>query len=208
MPLLLQLQGRVLPVPVAAAEMRRPPLLQLPLLLLLALVGPASGASPLDSIPDGAWRAPGRKAFVQSRLSIANRTLELDGVPVLLRGATYSPTPIGKIVGSSEPALRIADFFEDANSGIWQRDLPLMRRMGMNAVRVYELNAGDHTAFLDMAYALNITVFAGFPLFNDIHDLRDTTSAASPGELNYGDLSLQVGGALAHAWWRDVSSGS
>ena len=135
---------------------------------------------------DNSWEHPrDTSSFIRSRLSASNDTLLLDGTPILLRGATYSPTPIG--------TNWFTDFFVEEQRGIWERDLPLMRRMGANAVRVYELTAdGDHTAFLDMCYALNITVIAGFPLDASRHDLRDTTSeVADLTQLNYNDLSLK-----------------
>jgi hypothetical protein len=92
-----------------------------------------------------------------------------------------------------DPALRVADFFVEANAAVWRRDLPLMRRMGVNAMRLYELQAeGDHNAFLDLAYELNITVFAGFPLHSDVHDLLDETSPVAFGHDNILALGLQA----------------
>ena len=171
------------------------------LLFSVHIIPPAGGttSSPLLSIEENAFTWPGRQNFAFSRLSAVNRTLQLDGETVLLRGATYSPTPIGKDMSSADAAQRVADFFVDAEASLRERDLPLMRQMGMNSVRVYELQPyGEHKRFLDLAYANNITVLAGFPLLNDVHDLRDTTNVASAGQLNMGDLSLQVQGWLAH----------
>ena len=156
------------------------------LLLLLALG--ADATTTLDAIDDYAFTWPGETSFVTSRLSARNRTLLLDGQVVLLRGTTYSPTPIGKDMASSFASLRVADFFVTGNAEVWKRDLPLMAKMGANAVRVYELReTGDHSAFLDFAHKHNITVIAGFPLHNDKHDLRDVGAAnANP---NHDDLN-------------------
>ena len=141
-------------------------------------------------------------------MGASNRTLYLDGNRVLLRGVTYSPTPIGLDQSAADPKRRIVDFFAPENAAIWRRDLPLMRQMGMNAVRLYDLSVpGDHAPFLDLAHSLNITVIAGFPLHNDVMDLRDT-SGESP-TLNPYDLSLAVRRARgsAHARLRARVSG-
>ena len=117
-------------------------------MLLWFVTAAGVGCTPLLSIPDYSWRAPRQTTFVRSRLTAHNRAIELDGKPILLRGVTYSPTPIGKDMSAVDPALRVADFFVEANAAVWRRDLPLMRRMGVNAMRLYELQAeGDHNAF-------------------------------------------------------------
>ena len=72
------------------------------------------------------------------------RTLTIDDAPMLVRAATYSPTPIGR--SQNLDATRVRDFYTTDNRELWERDLPMMKQLGMNSVRVYELVAtGDHT---------------------------------------------------------------
>lgn len=168
------------------------------LLRLLCLGVPLAAAeSPLESIADYSWGPLGdTSSWVTGRLSAKNRTLLIDGKPIILRGVTYSPAPIGKDMSAQKVEDRIEDFFIPAHRKIWQRDLPLMARMGMNAVRVYELKrTGDHTEFLDLCYALNLTVLAGFPLHNAIHDLLDT--GGPNAVMHMDDLSREVRRAAA-----------
>ena len=140
---------------------------------LAGLAGVCAQTSLLDLVDDYDYlnyTSTQPTAFVTSGLRATNRTLELNGEPFLMRGATYSPAPIGVDVSSAASAF---DFFTPDSEAIWRRDLPLMREMGMNTVRVYSLEQStQHTAFLDLAYAHNITVLAGFPLHRDIHHLR------------------------------------
>ena len=127
----------------------------------------------------------------RTSLRTRERELLLGDQPLLVRGVTYSPTPIGKDMSASEASQRVYDFFTEGSSDLWRRDLPLMREAGINSVRVYELRAGngqDHTAFLDAAYLLNITVFAGFPL-DESMDLI-SGNAASSAALNPLNVNL------------------
>ena len=176
-----------------------------------------------SSIADYAWTPPGVTSWVTGRLTASNRTLLLDGQPYLMRGVTYSPTPIGRDLNSPDTcatrdhlarplpphlgapcalplliatcrpsALRrdkgVGDFFNPAMEPVWSRELPVMRAMGINTVRVYTLtNSPDHTAFLDMAYALNLTVLAGFPLFRESMRLRIETPVGA-ADLNLPDI--------------------
>ncbi|MFY9718772.1 MAG: hypothetical protein WAK16_03930 [Candidatus Cybelea sp.] len=78
------------------------------------------------------------------------------GVKFFVKGMVYSPTPIGKGVG--DPPM-LDDFLRDANAPIWSRDLPLMRKMGVNAIHVYNVvpppydkDTGPIVKFLDAAW--------------------------------------------------------
>ena len=141
-------------------------MLQVLCLALLSLGAVAQTVSPLDNIRDFAYfdyfSNDTTTAFVTSGLSASGRTLQLGGRPLLVRGVTYSPTPIG--ISLTVDALT-TDFFDPTYEGVWRRDLPLMARMGINTVRVYDMKpTGDHTGFLDLAHSLNLTVLAGFPI--------------------------------------------
>lgn len=118
--------------------------------------------------------------------------LTIDDEPVLVRGATYSPVPIGR--SQHDDNLRVADFFVPGNARVWQRDLPLMRQLGLNSVRAYELRAtAEHTAFLDLCLELNITVFAGFHLessLNLVSSDASGTAVFNPMDVNLNDVRL------------------
>ena len=145
---------------------------------------------------------PGETNFTTTRLSARDRTLLLDGEPLLVRGVTYSPTPIGKDMSSGDASLRVHDFFVEEHEAIWSADLELMRAMGMNAVRVYELReTGDHRKFLDKAYACNITVFPGFPLDESMNLLVTSTTAANPQDVTLDDVKQRLAAAVQVCAW-------
>lgn len=66
-----------------------------------------------------------------------------------MKGVCYSPNPVGHR-GSDSPR---SDFFTKKWREIYRRDLPLMREMGVNCVRVYGWEPkADHREFLDLAW--------------------------------------------------------
>ncbi len=72
------------------------------------------------------------------------------------KGVAYSPTPIGNGV-SDPPACN--DPLRNDNKAIWSRDLPLMRAMGVNVIRVFNVvpppwddKVGTIDEFLDAAW--------------------------------------------------------
>lgn len=77
-----------------------------------------------------------------------------------VKGVSYSPTPIGGFV--SDPPLCNSPL-RNSNKGIWSRDLPLMRAMGVNAIHIYNVtpppwdegpdgHVGTINEFLDAAW--------------------------------------------------------
>lgn len=87
-------------------------------------------------------------------MSVSGRQILLNGQPFLMRGVCYQPTPIGQDPSLSEP---YGDYYTtnapyDFRS-IYNRDLPLLRQMGANTIRVYSWNLSrSHTDFLNKAY--------------------------------------------------------
>eukprot|EP00966_Prymnesium_polylepis_P306537 7083399-Prymnesium_polylepis.1 len=79
------------------------------------------------------------------RAEVVGRQLLLDGKPTLLKGVCYSPVPINESV-YFEP---YGDYFTTDFSFIWLRDLPLIRAMGANMLRVYGWRMdNDHSDFM------------------------------------------------------------
>ena len=68
-----------------------------------------------------------KRAYVQGRQLIVNNK------PFLVKGICYSPVPINASV-YWDP---LGDYFTEEYSYIWLRDLPLMKAMGANVVRIY-----------------------------------------------------------------------
>lgn len=125
----------------------------------------------------------------------ATLTVSLNGgsfIPTQLKGVCYSPAPLN---GSNHYAPAIGDWFWDSFSGqgysiqgwdaLWQRDLPCIRALGANTIRVYSMisrqinsdgtfpnpwSSGQlftHQNFLDACWNQNqnpIYVLVGIPL--------------------------------------------
>lgn len=82
-------------------------------------------------------------------VSIDGRQISIDGNRFLMKGVSYAPTPIGNV--ADQPPY--GDYFTTNYRSLYQRDLPLMRQMGVNCLRVYGWSlTDDHTEFLNMAY--------------------------------------------------------
>eukprot|EP00457_Paulinella_chromatophora_P003193 gb/GEZN01003199.1/.p1 GENE.gb/GEZN01003199.1/~~gb/GEZN01003199.1/.p1 ORF type:complete len:603 (+),score=93.37 gb/GEZN01003199.1/:131-1939(+) len=84
----------------------------------------------------------------------------VNGQPFFIKGICYSPAPIGESPVAGEP---FGDYFTAEYSRIWERDLPLMKAMGANVVRIYSWNVShDHTPFLDAAHRYGLYVMVTY----------------------------------------------
>ena len=114
-----------------------------------------------------------------SAFTVSGRFILLNGNKFYVKGMVYSPTPIGN--GVSDPPS-LDDPLRDDNSGIWSRDLPLMRAMGVNAIHIYNVvpppyddKIGPISKWLDAAwnngtnpvYVLLTVYFDGKVLLNE-----------------------------------------
>lgn len=82
-------------------------------------------------------------------VAVSGRSVTVDGQPFLMKGVCYAPNPIGH---SGEQAPN-GDFFTIDWRPVYARDLPLMRDMGVNCVRVYGWSpTANHDDFLDLAW--------------------------------------------------------
>ena len=85
-----------------------------------------------------------------SAVSISSGQMMLNGTPFTIKGVGYSPIPIG---ADPETTAPYGDYFTSNYSAVYDRDLPLLREMGANTVRLISWdNAADHHDFLDAAY--------------------------------------------------------
>lgn len=84
-----------------------------------------------------------------ANVAVSGRQILVGGAPFQARGVCYSPTPIGG-AGDTSP---YGDFYTATYSALYSRDLPRMRQMGANCLRVYGwAPAANHTGFLNAAY--------------------------------------------------------
>jgi uncharacterized repeat protein (TIGR02543 family) len=96
-------------------------------------------------------------------VTISGRQLLVNGNPFTIKGVGYSPVPIGVDPETTPP---YGDYFTSGYSSIYDRDLPLLRQMGANTIRLWCWNnIADHLDFLDKAYNIGVNpiyVIAGF----------------------------------------------
>lgn len=82
--------------------------------------------------------------------TVEGREIQLDGAAFQVRGVCYQPAPIGDNPSASAP---FGDYFTPNYTAITARDLPLIRELGANVIRIYGWSeTADHTAFLDACY--------------------------------------------------------
>jgi beta-galactosidase/beta-glucuronidase len=82
-------------------------------------------------------------------VTIRGRQILVNGAPFFMKGICYTPTPPG-VSGRRPPN---GDFFTTNFQALYKRDLPRIRDMGANCVRVYGWNPlTNHTEFLDLAW--------------------------------------------------------
>jgi len=98
-----------------------------------------------------------------SRVLIDGRTLSVNESIFQLKGVSYSPIPIGH---DPEVQAPYGDYFTSEYQDIHKRDLPFLRLMGANTVRLWTwCPTADHTQFLDEVFNDNLDpmyVVAGF----------------------------------------------
>ncbi|CUG05688.1 glucosyltransferase, putative [Bodo saltans] len=94
-----------------------------------------------------------------------------------IKGIGYSPVPTGWALSD----IPNGDFYGSAYSYIWGRDVPKMKEMGVNLIRVWNWNfmEGDHRAFLDLLYENGIYILIPFMM----------GTVNGQGQINYADLS-------------------
>jgi beta-galactosidase/beta-glucuronidase len=86
----------------------------------------------------------------RTEVTIDGRHILVNGQPFTVRGVGYAPTPTGS---DPEAASPYGDYFTPTYSAIPERDLPLLRAMGANTIRLWGWDPHvDHTGFLDNAY--------------------------------------------------------
>lgn len=123
--------------------------------------------------------------------SVEGRSIRNNEAPFIVRGVCYHPRPIG--MGAATLGGLEGDLFTAEFGALHDRDLPLLRAMGANVVRVYGWRVGaDHKAFLDKCY--NGGVDPIYVIVNRwIWGGSDWTSEEAVGELCSQFVRLEEG---------------
>jgi hypothetical protein len=83
-------------------------------------------------------------------VTVSGRQILVNGQPFIARGVCYQPTPLGDDPSQATPW---GDYYTFSYRAIYERDLPNLRRMGANLIRVYSWDhTVSHADFLDKAY--------------------------------------------------------
>lgn len=83
-------------------------------------------------------------------VTISGRQVFVDEVTFMIKGVGYAPVPICIDPTTTPP---YGDYFISDYSHIYGRDLPLLRQMGANTIRLWGWNnEADHADFLNKAY--------------------------------------------------------
>ncbi len=114
--------------------------------------------------------------LITTAVTISNQQLLLNGQIFIVKGVGYAPTSIGD---DPEVAAPNGDYFTSNYSDIYNRDLPLLRQMGANTVRLWGWQYdADHTDFLDQAYNNGVNpIYVIAPFWLD--SSRDISDAAT-----------------------------
>ncbi|ODS36940.1 MAG: hypothetical protein A7315_04445 [Candidatus Altiarchaeales archaeon WOR_SM1_79] len=91
-----------------------------------------------------------------TNVTIKDRQILVNGEPFVMKGVGYGVTPI-----CENPK----DWFTYEHRDIYTRDLPLLRDMNSNTIRLWALESDNHTDFLDEAYNNGVNpiyVIAGY----------------------------------------------
>lgn len=98
-------------------------------------------------------------AAISRSVEVVGRELMVDGSVYHVQGICYSPVPVGE----SPQWVPLGDYFTADYAYIWARDLPLLKAMGVNTLRLYGWNNDrDHTAFLDELSYAGLTAMVTF----------------------------------------------
>jgi len=129
-------------------------------------------------------------------VKIEGREILVDGKPFTIEGVGYSPVPIGVDPETTPPH---GDYFTEGFSTIYERDLPLLRQMGANTIRLHGWNnTADHNDFLNEAYndgVVPIYVIATFSIDPSLYP--DISSPSARAQIK-GDFGAMVAAHKEH----------
>jgi hypothetical protein len=108
---------------------------------------PATTATASDLVTN---KPGGHVIPTTTTVTVSGHHLTVDGEPFIIKGVGYAPTPIGDDPETSPP---YGDYFTTNYSAVYSRDLPLLREMGANTIRLWGWKFdADHSDFLDAAF--------------------------------------------------------
>jgi len=95
-----------------------------------------------------------------TKVTVEGRKLLVDGSPFTIKAVGYSPVPIGQDPTTTPP---YGDYFTSNNDSFYLRDIPIIKALGANTIRLWGWNiSADHTDFLDLAAANKLYVIPTF----------------------------------------------
>lgn len=105
-------------------------------------------------------------ALFEPQFSVLANTVRIQGNRLLVngrafyvKGVCYSPVPTGE----SPSYFPFGDYFTPDYAYLWKRDLPLLKSLGANTIRIYGWNnSNDHTQFLDEVQSNGLLIFVTY----------------------------------------------
>ncbi|MBF0452859.1 MAG: carboxypeptidase regulatory-like domain-containing protein [Candidatus Magnetomorum sp.] len=125
-----------------------------------------------------------------SRILVMGQSISVNDVLFQVKGVGYAPTPIGQ---DPEVHAPYGDYFTSGHQAIYQRDLPLLRIMGSNTIRLWGWQpTADHMNFLDTAYNDGVDpiyVVVGFWINSGLNiDPKDPSNQRDAIKQNFLDM--------------------
>ncbi len=131
-----------------------------------------------------------------AKVEILQGRLLVNGDPFVVKGVNYRPVPIGVDPETTPP---YGDYFTRQYAPIYQRDLPLLRLMGANTIRLWGWNnTADHTDFLDKAYNEGVLPIYVIITFRLDPGLYPDISSSDAREKIKADFRAMVAGYKEH----------
>lgn len=137
-------------------------------LMLTACGGSDSGAA---LVPSGGFASGAPTAPANSRFTVKDHKILLNGQEFFAKGVCYSPVPIGAWAGAAPGGDHFSDFWEP----LFARDISVLRSIGCNSIRLYMTSPWAtpwddstarqyHTKFMDLCADNGIYVWIAYPM--------------------------------------------
>ncbi|MBI5585757.1 MAG: fibronectin type III domain-containing protein, partial [Deltaproteobacteria bacterium] len=89
-------------------------------------------------------------SYQPTPVTVTGKQLLVNGTPFTVKGVVYTPVPIGEDPNLAPP---YGDYFTEPYGALYERDIPLLRALGANTLRLYHWEkTADHFDFLDRAF--------------------------------------------------------
>ena len=121
-----------------------------------------------------------------ANVTVKNRQILVNGNPFFVKSVGYSPVPIGI---DPEFTYPYGDYFIVDNKIIYNRDIPLLKKMGTNTIRLWGWqNNLNHTDFLNRARSNGIYVIVTFWMGPSVYGDISSSGARATIKKNFRDM--------------------